>query len=271
MVHHTSIRARLGSFFSLAFVAALGLGCATASAPLPDDARARLDRYAETPGAAGDLVYDGAVYDLHGEPAGQPLFAYQRRVRRSGDVQTATHVTRTGDGVLMSIASEHTDDYELVAHEQIDRQTGTVGRARMLDAHHLELARTRGDRVRTRVETIDVPVVTGATLFGWTIAHWDELAAGRTIEVRFVAVDDLRTYAFELQRTASDPTTTVISMRAKQAIVRAAVPPMRLVFDTASRKVLRYEGRVPPKVAKGHVLRPLDARVEYAYAGATYR
>jgi hypothetical protein len=155
---------------------ALGLGCATGPtalrawirpAPLGDAATAQLDRHASAPASAGELVYDGTVYELDADPSAAPLFAYQRRVRDLGDVREATHVTRAPDGVLLSIS--------------------------------------------------------------------------------------------------------VISMRAKQAIVRAAVPPMRLVFDTATRKVLRYEGRVPPKVAKGHALRPLDARVEYAYASATYR
>jgi hypothetical protein len=250
---------------------ALGLGCATGSAPLGDAATAQRDRHASAPASAGELVYDGTVYELDADPSAAPLFAYQRRVRDLGDVREATHVTRAPAGVLLSISSTHTADYALVEHEQIDRQTGIVGHARMLDAHHVELERTRGDRVRRRVETVDAPVVTGATLFGWTIAHWDELASGRVLPVRFVAVDDVRTYAFELALVETDATTTVISMRAKQAIVRAAVPPMRLVFDTATRKVLRYEGRVPPKVAKGHALRPLDARVEYAYASATYR
>ncbi len=264
----STFRIRFRSFFSLAFVAALGLGCATKPVPLAAAATAELDRHAHAPESAGELVYEGTVARLDGD---DPLFAYQRRVRDLGDAHEATHVTRAPDGVVMSISSKYTADYAMLEHSQIDRQTGTVGRARMLDAHHLELERTQGDRVRRRVEAVDAPIVTGTTLFGWTIAHWDELVAGRTLEVRFVAVDDLRTYAFELQLATTDASTTVISMRAKQAIVRAALPPMRLVFDTATRKVLRYEGRVPPKIAKGHALRPLDARVDYAYASATYR
>lgn len=265
----SAFRTRFRSLFSLAFLAALGVGCATGPAPLAGAATTELDRLQHSPEIAGELVYEGAVRRIDGDPA--QLFAYQRRVRDLGDLKEATHVTRAPDGVLMSISSKYTADYAMVEHAQIDRQTGMVGRARMLDTNHLELERTKGDRVRRRVETVDAPVVTGATLFGWTLAHWDELVAGHTLEVRFVAVDDLRTYAFELRVAASDATTTVISMRAKQAIVRAALPPMRMVFDTATRKVLRYEGRVPPKIAKGHALRPLDARVDYAYASATYR
>ena len=62
----------------------------------------------------------------------------------------------------------------------------------------------------------------------------------------------------------------VLSFTATSAIVRAAVPPMRLVFDTKTRKILRYEGRVPPMIADGHELSPLDARVEYTFAAPSY-
>jgi hypothetical protein len=46
---------------------------------------------------------------------------------------------------------------------------------------------------------------------------------------------------------------------------------MRFVFDTATRKILRYEGRVPPMRARGRGLKPLDARVEYTYVSQAYR
>jgi hypothetical protein len=46
---------------------------------------------------------------------------------------------------------------------------------------------------------------------------------------------------------------------------------MRLVFDTASGKIVRYEGRVPPMLEGERGLRPFDARVEYAFAAPEYR
>ena len=42
---------------------------------------------------------------------------------------------------------------------------------------------------------------------------------------------------------------------------------MRIAFDTDSRRVLRYIGRVPPDGGG----RPLDASVQYAPVAARYR
>ena len=49
------------------------------------------------------------------------------------------------------------------------------------------------------------------------------------------------------------------------------VPPRRVVFDTASRQILRYEGRVPPMQVLNGRLQDLDARVEYETVTAGYQ
>jgi hypothetical protein len=140
----------------------------------------------------------------------------------------------------------------------------------MLDDHRVAFESTRGGRTRRRVERVDAPVVVGPTLFGWALAHWDALLRGEAQTLRFAAIDVGRTYGFRLALAEHDASTTVLSFTATSAIVRAAVPPMRLVFDTKTRKILRYEGRVPPMLADGRGLSPLDARVEYTFTAPTF-
>ncbi len=53
--------------------------------------------------------------------------------------------------------------------------------------------------------------------------------------------------------------------------VRLAVPPLRVVYDTASRQIVRYEGRVPPMQVLNGRLQDLDARVEYETVTAGYQ
>ena len=49
------------------------------------------------------------------------------------------------------------------------------------------------------------------------------------------------------------------------------VAPLTVSFDTTSRNVIRYEGRVPPLQPVAGKLQPLDARVDYTMAVAAYR
>lgn len=50
-----------------------------------------------------------------------------------------------------------------------------------------------------------------------------------------------------------------------------AVAPTLFEFDSASRKILEYSGRVPPLEKVGDKLRALDARVTYAFRAAEFQ
>jgi len=241
--------------------------CATIPVPLDSGPRAALESIEREP--QGELVYEGTVYDP--EHPETPAFAYERWVDREGAERTSTHLTRTPtDELFLLLAARHTSDFELVELQQINRQTGVSGRARMLDDHHVEFERTRAGKRRTHVEVVNDPVVVAPTLFGWAIAHWDAIVGGEPQRVRFATIEDARTYGFELGLAEQDAATIVMSFRATEPLVRTVVPPMRLVFDRSSRKILRYEGRVPAMREQGHGLRPLDARVEYEFVAPAF-
>lgn len=255
------------STYTLALMVLLWLvsGCASAPPALPRAPRAELDALARAPELTGTLIYDGDVFAA--DDSVTPRFRYQRRVRVDGAGQVSTHLTRGArdPAVLIQLAATHDLAFALFQLTQIDVQSGVVGHARMLDAHHLAFERRTGDHVRTRVETVREPVVVGPTLFGYALAHWEVLLEGRVLRVRFASIDLLRTFGFELRLLERDEATTVLSFRARDPLVRAAVPPMRLVFDSTTREIIRYEGRVPPKLAVRGRLRALDARVEYRF------
>lgn len=262
---------RLFATFSTGVVAFVTLSaCAVHPTALPEDARARLGHTA----AADRRVYDGVVFERDAPADASPVFRYERRVRDEGSQRVSTHLTFAASESeappIIALAATHTPDFDFLSIEAIDAQRGFVARARMLDAERVVFESTRDGRTRRRVERADAPVVVGPTLFGWALAHWDALLRGEAQTLRFAAIDVGRTYGFELALAEHDASTTVLSFTATSPIVRAAVPPMRLVFDSTTRKIRRYEGRVPPMLADGDRLSPLDARVEYTFAAPTY-
>ena len=246
-------------------VSLLGLmlgGCRPAPALSPDDA-ARLDAPVQD-----GLVYRGDVY-APGDPA-QPRLTYERRVWHHGDDVVSSHLTRrmSGEPMLLHRAT-HSDAYEVSSFEVVSSQTGMTGAMRVDDSQ-VSFAVTKNGRTRTRTEPRTQPVVVGPTLFGTTVRHWDALVAGETIGVRFAVVERLRTYPFTLRLLDANTETTRFELRADQRIVRASVPPMVITFDTHTRRVVRYEGRVPPK-DEHRGGRDFDARVEYTFFVDRYR
>ena len=127
---------------------------------------------------------------------------------------------------------------------------------------------TRGKERERRTEGPGSPVVVGPTLFGYVLEHWDELTGGANLSVRFAVTDKARTYNFKIRRSRTDDDTTTISLTASSFFVRLFIREMSIVFDSRSKKVLRYIGRVPPR---SDGLKSVFAHVSYDFAVAIAR
>jgi hypothetical protein len=125
--------------------------------------------------------------------------------------------------------------------------------------------------ISTAEELISAPAVSGPSLFGFILAHGSELAAGKTIPVRFIVMNEKQTYGFDIRQESATKEQLVYSIVASNWLVRPLIATMRITFDRASKTWVRYEGRVPPKQTLAGKLADLDARVEYTAVAATYR
>jgi hypothetical protein len=108
-------------------------------------------------------------------------------------------------------------------------------------------------------------------LFGFILAHGSELAAGKTIPVRFIVMNEKQTYGLDIRQESATKEHVVYSIAASSWLIRPLVATMRATFDRASKTWVRYEGRVPPKQTLAGKLADLDARVEYTAVAAVYR
>lgn len=219
-----------------------------------------------------ELIYEGAVYDLQGRDSA-PLFRYERRVVADGTGLEATHITRDRGGELaVSETARVTPDYALRRFEAVSRQLGTRGSVEVAEAgRRLDYRLEQGGAARTRSERIDQPVVSGPSLHGFLLQHWDRLAAGETLRVRMIVLAKLRTYGFEIRHAGSRAGVTSFELVPGHWLLRLVLAPLVVAFDTATRHVVRYQGRVPPLRCSGRRLVPLDARVDYTMRAAAYR
>lgn len=204
----------------------------------------------------GAAIYEGAVHTQDGAR----VFEYTRTSRRDGDRLVSTHRSRevTGGREVTRQSATHTPTYALERSVEHHEQLGVRSEV-VVEGDRIDMTTVRDGRVRTTRRRLSAPPVVGPTLFGFVLSHWEALARGESIAIRFVVPERRRTYAFDLRMPASDGETTTVVMEARRPLVRAAVPTMRIVFDSAKREILRYEGRIPPRLNG----RPVDARVEY--------
>ena len=60
-------------------------------------------------------------------------------------------------------------------------------------------------------------------------------------------------------------------MKPSSFLVGMLVDPVYFTFESGTGKLVRLEGRVPPKVRAGKGWRDFDARVEYRYVAGEYK
>jgi hypothetical protein len=249
----------------------LTTACATGTVAhrLAPDARHTLAAAQQAPSSTGRQIYEGRVYALDGRS--DPLFGYERRVQAIDRHLVSTHLTYDPAGAVVVIQSAaHTSGYDLVRADLVHGQTG-VSASVDVSGGRVRFRLQEGDRVSSRHEDVTDPVVAGPTMFGYILAHCDALASGASLPIRLAVLERRETIGFTLEKVEAAPGRTVIRMKPSSLVVRLAVAPTCFQFETATRRILEYTGRVPPLETVNERLRTLDARVAHRFVAADFR
>lgn len=253
-------------------LAACMLTATLSHAQMGQAALARLAALQASPESAGVLVYRGATFAQR-ETAGNPLYRYERRVLPMADGLSASHLTSDPAGRLIIVESATMSaQYELRRFEATNQQAGFAGSAQLSpDGRHLTYELNDNGKSSTTTEEVSDPVVSGPSMFGFILKHWEPLQAGATIPVRMLVLKDKTTYGFNVKHEKQANGQTSFAVTPSSFLIRMAIAPLRVVFDATTRTPVRYEGRVPPMENAAGKLEDLDARVEYTAVSATYR
>jgi hypothetical protein len=83
-------------------------------------------------------------------------------------------------------------------------------------------------------------------------------------------LDRLETIGFELTVVPGQADQTRVRMTASSFLYRLFIDPIDFDFEASSGKLVRLEGRVPPKVWADNAWKDFDARVEYRFVAGSY-
>lgn len=251
-----------------ALVAAVG----SSHAQLDAAGTAHLASLRQRPETAGTLIYRGTVL-AQNAAAAAPLFTYERRVGSSADGLSSAHITRApGGAVIIAEQAQLNPAYALQRFDATNDQLGYSGSVVLSQGgRHLEYRLNENGKLSTASEEVTDPVVAGPSLHGFILQHWDTLAQGSTIPVRMIVIARKTTFGFDIRQLAQGDGRTAFSVTPSNLLLRLALAPLTVTFDSTTRNVLRYEGRVPPMQLQDGKLRALDARVDYAMQVPVYR
>ncbi len=169
------------------------------AAPTLDEAAAlHLERLARSPESAGTLIYRGSVV-TQDQPGAGALFTYERRIDDRAGL-TSSHITTDANGeVIIAEQARMAPGYALRRFDAANSQQGYSGSVVVSrEGRHLEFTLKRGGKVQTASEDVKHPVVSGPSLHGFILHHWDRLAAGEKVPVRMIILNRLETYGFDI-------------------------------------------------------------------------
>ena len=249
--------------------------CLLTAAPAPSQPkRSTSERMAEltqAPEAAGILVYRGETFAQRSNK-GAPLFRYERRVLVMPNTLNASHLTSDPLGRLIIVESAiASPDYELQQFEATNLQSGLSGTVKVSQSgRRLEFELNDNGKSSKASEDVSAPVVTGPSMFGFILKNWDALLAGAALPVRMLVIQEKTTYGFDIKLEMQSNGQASFAVTPSSFLIRMAIKPLRVVFDTHTKMPIRYEGRVPPMQNVSGQLKNLDARVEYTSMTAKY-
>ena len=161
----------------------------------------------------------------------------------------------------------------LLHYTYVQAQVGDHGEVSFangkIDMTFTEAGKTDHDSDNLEPDTVVAPLVQP-----FLAKHWDEIAKGDSVKVRYLALERLDTIGFKFfkdgERTYKGQAAVDVLMKPSSFFIAALVTPIRItvqkaaphwILETEGRLPIRWPQRTPPQ-SRGD-WKAIDARVEY--------
>jgi hypothetical protein len=119
-------------------------------------------------------------------------------------------------------------------------------------------------KAQTRTEALKKDVLIGDMVGPFLVSHWNELASGKEVKCRYIALDRRETVGFtfvkEREGKLEGRPVIIVKMEATSPIIAELIDPLFFTIEKEGKHhVLEYAGRTTPKVQVGAKWKELDA------------
>ena len=206
---------------------------------------------------AGMLAILAAFSSAHGAAAAESFAGDAYDLSSGALLFREAHYRYTADGMPQQLVLYRCPDgrpfARKVSHEDGNAQAPDF---ELIDArlNYHEGVRRRGNQREVYVQrTADLPEqaqplavpadgVIDVGFDEFARRHWDELASGKTLSLPFLVPSRRVFYSFKAKQDAAASTTTLTVRLSLGAWYAFLVPHIDVIYDRASRRLLRYEG-----------------------------
>lgn len=182
-------------------------------------------------------------------PGGPVLFSYEASQSSEGDSskkQNFQTTYKTPEGELFATEKGILEGAQFIAYELAFPLFGETGKIERKDGKILMSYRTPKGEKTARLNWKPHYVI-GPTIPEYVRAHWDEIMAGKSVDVKMIVAERLESFSFRLVK---GPEVKFIGLdgvkvlfKPSNRMVRMVVEPVELTFDRQNRRTLRIAGR----------------------------
>ncbi len=218
-------------------------------------------------GNRADEVLIGKIYEK-GSNLQELLFGFRRTADRVGDNIQVTRVYTYPDGRTAAIEKATYNQRRLVSYTLIENQINAWGRAEI----HGDAQTGRGTisfhyqkngEINANVENFESATVVNDNIVPYLQAHWDALMQGREVEAHYIVIPRTRTVEFTMAKsgetTWQGKPAIIIEMAPSSWFISLLVEPVYFTVVKENRRVVKYVGRVTPKIEADGEWHDLDA------------
>ncbi|HWZ22619.1 MAG TPA: hypothetical protein VNW06_08195 [Cytophagaceae bacterium] len=203
------------------------------------------------------LVYKGIATDLKSDK-----FYYteeHKEIIEQSVLKRTSIQYKDGEGIVIAGKKiDYSADKIRPSFEQNDYRDGCVeGVSFSNNKLILKCKKNKSEVLKTK--SMDIPedlVVDGG--FNYYIkGNWGKLTEGKTLVFNFAVPSQLDYYAFRLYKESVEKDAIVFRMEPDNFIIRRLVSPIRVTYNTTSKRILKYEGlsNINDKVGKSYTVK----------------
>jgi hypothetical protein len=182
-------------------------------------------------------------------PNGPVLYFYEASQSSESDSSPKQHFQTTYKnlaGELFATEKGSVEGAEFISYELAFPLFGESGKIERKDGKILMSYRTPKGEKTARLNWKPNYVI-GPTIPEYVRAHWDEIMAGKSVDVKMIVAERLEGFSFRLVKGAdvkfNGQDRIKVLFKPSNRVVRMVVEPVELTFDRQTRRTLRIAGR----------------------------
>ncbi len=209
--------------------------------------------------AAERLAYTGEVFDQDKKK----IFDYERFEDKQGDKVLGRAVYKNLDGQEVFVEKIESINGKLVRLEIDQKQLKQEASIVVKDGTvHFSLKKP-GNKISTSTESYKDNFIVGLEIVPYVQKKWDKIKNGDTVPIRFGVWSRQESVGFDLSKDKMENGNMVVKMSASSMFIRALVSPMYFVFDSKTKELSSYSGRLVPQIKKDGDYKEFDGTVTY--------